>query len=85
MKISTYAGIVGALTLGLIQVAGAQGTPPGLAVATSHVPVCPSGNPHDTARCHACVVTDSKGAPQINTTPSGYGPAASSGSRRKAS
>lgn len=47
-----------------------------------HVAVCPHGNPHDTARCHAHVVTDARGNPingkaSPNTTaaPSGYGPA----------
>ena len=47
-----------------------------------HAAVCPRGNPHGTARCHAHVVTDARGnelngkpdgaAP--NATPSGYGP-----------
>ena len=45
-----------------------------------HVAVCPHGNPHDTARCFAHVVTDARGNP-INgkatpqAVPSGYGPA----------
>ena len=48
-----------------------------------HVAVCPHGNPAETARCHAHVVTDSMGNPIVGKpaaaphalTPSGYGPA----------
>lgn len=48
-----------------------------------HVAVCAHGNPVGTARCHAHVVTDSKGNPVVgkpdgaprNVTPSGYSPA----------
>jgi hypothetical protein len=55
-----------------------------------HKAVCGHGNPHDTARCHARVVTDAAGdeidamaagndgvdaAATANTVPSGYGPA----------
>ncbi len=39
-----------------------------------HAAVCLAGN-KDSARCHARVITDSKGTPQITMTPSGYGPA----------
>lgn len=39
----------------------------------AHQPVCPGDNKGDF-RCHARVVTDSKGNPKITTTPSGYGP-----------
>ena len=44
-----------------------------------HKVVCPRGNPHGTARCHAHVVTDASGEEmdgqlQPNITPSGYGP-----------
>ncbi|MBI3396973.1 S53 family peptidase, partial [Candidatus Woesebacteria bacterium] len=38
-----------------------------------HQPVCPGENKGDF-RCHARVITDSKGNPKITTTPSGYGP-----------
>src|SRR5437868_2029530 len=48
---------------------------------TFHVAVCPRGNPHGTARCHAHVVTDARGNPmngKLNPNaagaPSGYGP-----------
>jgi subtilase family serine protease len=46
-----------------------------------HAAVCPRGNPHDTARCFAHMVTDARGNPlngKANpsaATPSGYGPA----------
>jgi subtilase family serine protease len=45
-----------------------------------HVAVCARGNPHDTARCFAHVVTDARGNPMNGkatpaATPSGYGPA----------
>ncbi len=40
----------------------------------SNAPVCP-GNPHDSFRCHARVVTDDKGQPQASSNPRGYGPA----------
>jgi hypothetical protein len=50
---------------------------------TFHKAVCARGNPHETARCHAHVVTDSQGveldgkAPGAspNAVPAGYGPA----------
>lgn len=42
--------------------------------ALNHIPVCSVGNPQ-TPRCHARVVVDSKGKPQVTTSPSGYGPA----------
>jgi subtilase family serine protease len=49
---------------------------------TYHIAACPHGNPFGTARCHAHVVTNSRGDPFIgkpdgaspNATPSGYGP-----------
>lgn len=46
---------------------------------TLHVAACPHGNPHGTARCHAHVVTDTRGNPingraNPNATPAGYGP-----------
>ena len=49
---------------------------------TYHAAVCPRGNPHGTARCHAHVVTDARGAikegklagASPNVTPSGFGP-----------
>jgi len=47
--------------------------------AVYHAAVCPHGNPANTARCHAHVVTDARGNPRNgkvtpNATPSGYGP-----------
>src|SRR5579872_2320241 len=46
-----------------------------------HVAVCAHGNPFGTARCHAHVVTDSRGNtingksnPNASSAPSGYGP-----------
>jgi len=47
---------------------------PGSASAEPQVPVCPGPAGPDTARCHARVVTDAKGAPQAATAPKGYGP-----------
>ena len=49
---------------------------------TYHVAACPHGNPFRTARCHAHIVTDSRGNPfegkaagaAPSVTPSGYGP-----------
>jgi subtilase family serine protease len=38
-------------------------------------PVCPGPIAAGSARCHAHVVTDAKGAPQAVSTPKGYGPA----------
>jgi subtilase family serine protease len=38
-------------------------------------PVCPGPAGLDSARCHARVVTDAKGAPTVTTAPKGYGPA----------
>jgi subtilase family serine protease len=38
-------------------------------------PVCPGPVAAGSARCHAHVVTDAKGAPQVVSTPKGYGPA----------
>lgn len=70
----------------LMFVVGAPATAQNMRVEHSgrvyHVAVCPHGNPAGTARCHAHVVTDSKGNPIVgkaaaspNTaTPSGYGP-----------
>src|SRR5690349_7320107 len=45
---------------------------------TLHAAVCARGNPHDTARCFAHVVTDARGNPlngkvTPNAVPSGYG------------
>lgn len=42
--------------------------------ALDHMPVCTVGNPN-IPRCHAQVVTDSKGKPLASTSPTGYGPA----------
>ncbi len=38
-------------------------------------PVCPGPASLGTARCHAHVVTDANGAPNVATAPKGYGPA----------
>ena len=45
-----------------------------------HVAACPHGNPHDTARCFAHIVTDARGNVKNGkatplAVPSGYGPA----------
>jgi subtilase family serine protease len=44
------------------------------AFAASHRPVCPGPAAPGTGRCHARVVTDSRGVPNAAATPSGYGP-----------
>ena len=75
--------VLGALALAF----GVVGASPAAAQAVQvehsghvyHVAVCPHGNPHDTARCHAHIVTDAGGNPfngkvSSNMTPSGYGP-----------
>src|SRR5262245_4791915 len=36
--------------------------------------VCPGPENGSSARCHAWIVTDAKGQPVANVTPSGYGP-----------
>jgi subtilase family serine protease len=43
--------------------------------ALSHIPVCPPGAPDGVARCHAQVVTDQKGQPDVSTSPTGLTPA----------
>src|SRR5262245_49442787 len=40
-----------------------------------HAAVCPGPSALETARCHALVVTDDFGQPQVTAVPSGYGPA----------
>lgn len=54
----------------------------GNGIGVYHVAVCPHGNPRETARCHAHVVTDARGnpingkaSPNATAAPSGYGPA----------
>ncbi len=43
--------------------------------AQNSIPVCPGPAGDDTARCHAHVVTDERGNPQVtNSVASGYGP-----------
>ncbi len=42
--------------------------------ALEHMPVCAPGNQNDVARCHARVVVNGKGKPNVTTAPSGYGP-----------
>ncbi|HEX4739552.1 MAG TPA: S53 family peptidase [Allosphingosinicella sp.] len=69
-----------ALVCGAIAVS-ASAEPPERSGNVYHKAVCGHGNPHDTARCHAHVVTDAQGveieaAPDATgTAPSGYGPA----------
>lgn len=41
----------------------------------NHIPVCPGPIQPGTARCHAQIVTDQRGAPQVTNSPYGYGPA----------
>lgn len=45
------------------------------ASAAPQRPACPGPVAAGSARCHAHVVTDAKGAPQATTAPKGYGPA----------
>lgn len=45
------------------------------AFAASQKPVCPGPAAAGSAGCHAHVVTDAKGAPQVTPAPAGYGPA----------
>src|SRR4051812_6644590 len=54
--------------------AQAPDSPPGQEVAASHISACPHGNPHDTARCHAEVVTKANGSPKVTVIPAAYGP-----------
>jgi len=44
------------------------------AAAADHRPVCPGPAAFGTGRCHARVVTDSRGVPNAAAAPSGYGP-----------
>jgi subtilase family serine protease len=43
--------------------------------AASQRPVCPGPVAAGNAKCHAHVVTNGKGTPQVTTAPAGYGPA----------
>ncbi|MBI3341891.1 S53 family peptidase [Candidatus Curtissbacteria bacterium] len=43
--------------------------------ALNNIPVCPGPAGRDFTRCHARVVTDGHGQPQISSLPAGYGPA----------
>jgi len=45
------------------------------ALAASQRPVCPGPAAEGNAKCHAHVVTNGKGTPQVTTAPAGYGPA----------
>lgn len=40
----------------------------------NHQPVCPGPSDPDSVRCHARVIVDDKGLPNVVATPSGYGP-----------
>ncbi len=66
-------------TVALLAAAALLSVPPALAGAappqSPQRPVCPGPAAAGTARCHAHVVTDPKGAPTVATTPRGYGPA----------
>jgi subtilase family serine protease len=70
-KLHLELGITIAVTLGLLAPALAGAAPP----PQSQRPVCPGPAAAGAARCHAHVVTDSKGAPQAVSVPKGYGPA----------
>ena len=45
------------------------------ALAESQRPVCPGPVAEGSAKCHAHVVTNGKGTPQVTPAPAGYGPA----------
>jgi subtilase family serine protease len=69
-----------ALACGALTASVASAEPPEKTGNVFHKAVCGHGNPHDTARCHAHVVTDAEGDEldaQVtpNVVPSGYGPA----------
>jgi subtilase family serine protease len=64
------ATFVAAALLALLP-AAASAAPP----AHPQRPVCPGPVGLDAARCHADVVTDAKGTPNVTTAPKGYGPA----------
>src|SRR5262249_36382724 len=49
--------------------------------AMNHIPVCP-GPQKDTFNCHARVVTDDRGSPNVTKEPAGYGPAQFRGAYR---
>jgi subtilase family serine protease len=71
LQIRSALAFVAAVALSGLLSAGAGAAPPPQAQA----PVCPGPAAAGTARCHAHVVTNAKGAPQAVTTPKGYGPA----------
>ncbi|HEX6805665.1 MAG TPA: S53 family peptidase [Terriglobales bacterium] len=47
---------------------------PAAAMAANHRPVCPGPAAPGSARCHARVITDQRGQPNVTTSPTGYGP-----------
>ena len=47
----------------------------GVAGAVPQQPVCPGPASANSAKCHARVVTNAKGTPQVTPAPAGYGPA----------
>jgi len=49
--------------------------PAAASAGQSHRPVCPGPANAGAALCHAHVVTDARGTPQITPAPAGYGPA----------
>jgi len=71
LQIRSALTFVAAVALSGLLSTGASAAPP----PQAQVPVCPGPAAAGTARCHAHVVTDAKGAPQAVTTPKGYGPA----------
>ena len=87
MHLKKWGLVALALTYGAMTASVASADPPEKAGNIFHKAVCGHGNPHDTARCHAHVVTDAQGneidglaaAPDAgatpNVVPSGYGPA----------
>src|SRR5689334_11329619 len=47
----------------------------GQELSHSHAPVCPGSEGPGTARCHAHVIVDQNGHPNVATTPAGLVPA----------
>ena len=70
---------MGGLRIKLVAVAAAFVVFSGLAAAPAFAlpqkPVCPGPAAAGNANCHARVVTDRKGTPQVTPAPAGYGPA----------
>jgi subtilase family serine protease len=80
MHLRKWGLVVLALAYGAMTASVASADPPEKAGRIFHKAVCGHGNPNDTARCHAHVVTDAQGdevdaQATPNAVPSGYGPA----------